>query len=129
MFYKYIEFFKKKYFFIIVQKGLDQCILSRIIINYILRGGKIVGEFKEFGMVDSVEDCIEKCCREKICEVVFLVDNKCYFVECYGDEFCQSVFVEDEKFFLMVVYMNKRNGKRMKDKGKVGNQLRKLLYV
>lgn len=80
-------------------------------------------------MVDSVEDCIEKCCREKTCEVAFLVDNKCHSVECYGDELCQSVPVEDEKFSPTVVYMNKRNGKRMKDKGKVGNQLRKLSYV
>lgn len=72
-------------------------------------------------MVESVEDCIEKCCRGKTCEVAFLVDNKCHSVECYGDELCQSIPVEDEKFSPTVVYMNKRNGKRIKDKGKVAS--------
>ena len=80
-------------------------------------------------MVDNVEDCIEKCCREKTCEVAFLVDKKCHSVECYGDELCQSVPVEDETFSPTVVYMNKRNGKRIKDKGKVTNYLRNLSYV
>lgn len=79
--------------------------------------------------MESVEDCIEKCCREKTCEVAFLVDSKCHSVECYGDELCQSIPVEDEMFSPTVVYMNKRNGKRMKDKGKEANYLRNLSYV
>ena len=126
MTYKYIEIKKETHFFTTAQKGPDQCIPSRIITNHTLRGGKTAGELKELGMVDSVEDCIEKCCREKNCEVAFLVDNKCHSVECYGDELCQSVPLEDETFSPTVVYMNKRNGKRMKDKGKVANYLRNL---
>lgn len=78
------------YFFfdIIVYNLKDMCIFSRIMVKYILKGGRIVGEVKEFGIVESVEDCIDKCCVEKNCEVVFLVNDICYFVECYGDEFC-----------------------------------------
>ena len=67
--------------------------------------------------MESVEDCIDKCCDEKACEVAFLVDKKCHSVECYGDELCQTEPVEDDKFSPTVVYMNVRNGKRMKDKG------------
>ena len=70
--------------------------------------------------MESVEDCIEKCCGEKTCEVAFLVDNKCHSVECYGDELCQTLPVEDETFSPTVVFINKRNGNRMKDRGKAG---------
>lgn len=79
--------------------------------------------------MESVEDCIDKCCGEKTCEVAFLVESKCHSVECYGDELCQSFPVEDEKFSPTIVYMNKRNGKRMKDKGEAGNYLRNLPNV
>ena len=96
----------------------DQCVPSRIITNHSLKGGKTAGEVKDLGMVESIEDCINKCCEEKTCEVAFVVDKKCHSVECYGDELCQSVPVEeDEKFSPTVVYMNVRNGKRIKDKG------------
>lgn len=88
--------------------------------NHTLRGGKTAGQIKDLGTVESVEDCIEKCCREKTCEVAFLVDSKCHSIECYGDELCQTFPVEDETFSPTVVYMNKRNGKRMKDKSKAG---------
>ncbi|XP_073240537.1 uncharacterized protein [Porites lutea] len=94
----------------------DQCTPSRIIINHTLKGGKTAGELKDLGLVESVEDCIDKCCEEKTCEVAFLVDKKCHSVECYGDELCQIEPVEDDKFSPTVVYMNVRNGKRMKDK-------------
>ncbi|XP_078359805.1 uncharacterized protein LOC144644233 isoform X3 [Oculina patagonica] len=98
------------------QKNSDQCTPSRIMTNHTLRGGKTAGQIKDLGMVESVEDCIEKCCGEKTCEVAFLVDGKCHSIECYGDELCQTFPVEDETFSPTVVYMNKRNGKRMKDK-------------
>ena len=107
-----------RFVFLTAYKNPDKCIPSRIITNHTLKGGKTAGELKDLGMVESVEDCIEKCCGEKTCEVAFLVDNKCYSVECYGDELCQTLPVEDETFSPTIVFMNKRNDKRMKDKGK-----------
>lgn len=98
-------------------KDKDQCIPSRILTNHTLKGGKTAGQLKDLGMVESIEDCIENCCGEKTCEVAFMVDNKCHSVECYGDELCQSLPVEDGKFSPTVVYMNVRNGNRVKDKG------------
>ena len=125
----YMEIKKKKHFvFASAQKDPDQCIPSRIITNHTLRGGKTAGELKELGIAESVEDCIEKCCGEKTCEVAFLVDSKCHSVECYGDELCQSLPVEDEEFSPTVVFMNKRNGKRMKDKGKASNYFRNQMF-
>ena len=111
--------FHKTSFTFAAQKDKDQCTPSRIIINHTLKGGKTAGELKDLGMVESVEDCIEKCCEEKTCEVAFIVDNKCHSVECYGDELCQSLPVEDENISPTVVYMNVRNGKRIKDKGEL----------
>lgn len=98
--------------------GKDQCTPSRIVANHTLKGGKTAGEIKDLGMVESIEDCIEKCCDEKACEVAFLVDGKCHSVECYGDELCQSLPIEDEQISPTIVYMNIRNGARIKDKGK-----------
>lgn len=85
--------------------------------KHTLKGGRTAGEIKELGIVESAEDCIEKCCGEKNCEVAFLVNDTCHSVECYGDELCQSVPMEDENISPTIIYMNSRNGKRSKDKG------------
>ena len=85
--------------------------------KHTLKGGRTAGEVKELGIVESAEDCIDKCCAEKNCEVAFLVNDTCHSVECYGDELCQSVPMEDEHISPTIIYMNTRNGKRSKDKG------------
>lgn len=95
----------------------DMCIPSRIMAKHTLKGGRTAGEVKELGIVESTEDCIDKCCAEKNCEVAFLVNDTCHSVECYGDELCQSVPMEDEHISPTIIYMNTRNGKRSKDKG------------
>lgn len=95
----------------------DMCIPSRIMAKHTLKGGRTAGEVKELGIVESAEDCIDKCCAEKNCEVAFLVNDTCHSVECYGDELCQSVPMEDEHISPTIIYMNTRNGKRSKDKG------------
>ncbi|XP_068744781.1 neurogenic locus Notch protein-like isoform X1 [Montipora capricornis] len=97
-------------------KGKDQCTPSRIITNHTLKGGKTAGELKDLGIVESIEDCVEKCCHEKTCEVAFIVNDRCHSVECYGDELCQSLPIESEKMSPTIIYMNVRNGNRIKDK-------------
>lgn len=105
------------FFSLKAQNVQDKCTPSRIIVKHTLKGGRTAGEIKDLGMVESVEGCIEKCCGERKCEVAFLVNNTCHSVECYGDELCQSVTMEDENLSPTIIYMNRRNGKRMKDRG------------
>ncbi|XP_048578616.1 adhesive plaque matrix protein 2 isoform X2 [Nematostella vectensis] len=100
-----------------VQKDKNQCVPSRIAYNYTLKGGKSAGNVEELGRVESVHECMEKCCDRDTCDVAFYLKDTCYSVECYADELCQSVPIKKSKTFNpTVVYMNKRNGKRLRHK-------------
>ncbi|EDO29098.1 predicted protein, partial [Nematostella vectensis] len=103
-----------------VQKDKNQCVPSRIAYNYTLKGGKSAGNVEELGRVESVHECMEKCCDRDTCDVAFYLKDTCYSVECYADELCQSVPIKKSKTFNpTVVYMNKRNGKRLRHKGRM----------
>ena len=72
----------------------------------------------DMGSTKDIHDCIEKCCDHSSCEVAYLLNGKCYAVDCYTKELCKSDPVETGKRFkATLIYMNKRNHMRQKDKG------------
>lgn len=106
--------------FFTVTKKVHHCIPSRIAYNYTLKGGKNAGNVKELGKVQSIYDCMDKCCESDTCDVAFFLKQKCYTVECFSEELCQSVPIRNAKTFNpTIVYMNKRDNARQKHKGKM----------
>jgi len=107
-----------------VQKDDQHCIPSRIAYNYTLHGGHTAGHVTELGKVDSIYECMDKCCQTESCDVAFFLKQKCYTVQCYSDELCQNVPVKHMKSFNpTIVYMNKRNDKRQKHKGRWNSKM------
>lgn len=70
----------------------------------IFNGGIRVGNFIDYGFVQEFFFCIEKCCSLQICDVVFMVENNCYFVKCVINmRCCFLVVVRMMKFKMFMV--------------------------
>ena len=67
------------------------CPASGIIYNVTLKMGLHSGEFEKIGRVDSMDDCIELCCKADKSDVAFMLGRMCYSVKCYSKELCKTV--------------------------------------
>lgn len=66
------------------------CQIGETHYNTTLKMGMHSGKFKEMGLVDNMEDCIEQCCKENDVDAAFLLGNLCYSVKCYNSDLCQT---------------------------------------
>lgn len=98
----------------------DKCLYSRVAYNHSIVGGKQAGEVIDLGKFIDIHDCADKCCQHENCEVAQVMGNKCYAVDCYTKDLCKSKVGSVTDSPTMLVYMNKRNGKRQKHKGSCG---------
>jgi hypothetical protein len=55
-----------------------------------LSGGKGAGTFTEHGQVDSMDKCVDFCCKEKKCNLVLLLGKACYSVACKDKKSCAT---------------------------------------
>ena len=55
-----------------------------------LSGGKGAGTFKEHGQVESMDKCVEFCCKERKCNLVLLLGKACYSVACKDKKSCET---------------------------------------
>ena len=91
----------------------DNCVISRVAYNQSIVGGLQAGEIIDLGKLVDVRDCADKCCQHENCEVAVVRDNKCYAIDCFSKNLCDSFpFPSINGHPNMLVYMNKRNGKR-----------------
>ena len=67
------------------------CPASNILYNVTLKMGLHSGEFEKIGRVDSMDDCIELCCKADRSDVAFMLGRICYSVKCYSKELCKTV--------------------------------------
>ena len=56
-----------------------------------LSGGKGAGTFKEHGQVDTMDKCVDFCCKEKKCNLVLLLGKACYSVACKDKKSCETM--------------------------------------
>lgn len=59
--------------------------------NETLRGGIKSGHFKDEGIAESMERCIELCCNRDNCSVALMLLNRCFSVSCYNESSCESI--------------------------------------
>ena len=100
---------------------------SRVAYNHTLAGGKHAGEVIDLGKFVDVRDCATKCCEHANCEVAHVHKDHCYAVDCYTKDLCKSQKAKRSDGPTVLVYMNKRNEVRQKDKGKE-QKARKKVY-
>ena len=91
----------------------DKCVLSRVAYNQTIVGGLQAGEIIDLGKLVDIRDCADKCCQHENCEVAVVRDNKCFAIDCFAKNLCDSYPAPSFNGNVnMLVYMNKRNGKR-----------------
>ena len=70
--------------------GKSSCKAVKLIKDVTLSGGKKAGNFTEHGQVDSMDKCVDFCCKEKKCNLVLLLGKACYSVACKDKKSCET---------------------------------------
>ncbi|XP_028397045.1 protein cueball-like [Dendronephthya gigantea] len=96
------------------------CTPSKRVYNASLRGGKYAGNMAPLN-VSNIYECIERCCNRPQCDLVYWRNGRCHAVSCYTDELCKSSKADNGEENILV-YINKRAHRRVKDKGVCTNQ-------
>lgn len=57
--------------------------------HHILKSGNFTaGNYTEKSGLKGLRQCVMTCCVEDTCNVAFIVNERCYHVECVSDELC-----------------------------------------
>ncbi|CAK1586989.1 unnamed protein product [Parnassius mnemosyne] len=59
--------------------------------NYAPAGNITAGNYTEKKDLKGVRQCVMACCLAESCNIVFIVETKCYHVECVSDELCLPI--------------------------------------
>ncbi|XP_028404371.1 uncharacterized protein LOC114527010 [Dendronephthya gigantea] len=70
------------------EKKSGSCKAVKLMKDVTLSGGKSAGKFTEHGQVDSMDKCVEFCCKDKKCNMVLLLGKACYSVACKNKKSC-----------------------------------------
>ena len=75
--------------------------------NVTLQGGAQAGNFTFAGRVSSNEDCVTRCCSTLGCDLTFMVLDRCFLVDCYGDDLCDVTEARNaDQFEPVISYVN-----------------------
>lgn len=64
------------------------------------RGGSKAGLYSICKQSPTLQQCVEECCGEQSCNVVFMFNSTCFKIACESDELCEPVIRDDPKFTL-----------------------------
>ncbi len=67
------------------------CFPAKIHKGVSLRYGTHSGEFYDYGEIGDMRMCVDLCCKDKKCDVAFMVGKTCYTISCSSFDFCQMV--------------------------------------
>ncbi|XP_072944852.1 dyslexia-associated protein KIAA0319 [Epargyreus clarus] len=56
--------------------------------NYMPVGNLTAGNYSEKTDLKGLKQCVIACCLAETCNIVFIVETKCYHVECVSNELC-----------------------------------------
>ena len=86
--------------------SVSSCMKSDPLHHVVPEGGMQRGNYKDFGRVKSVQECVEFCCGWAKCSMAFVVLDGCFGVSCKND--CSVVPSGDLSFQSKVVYVKRR---------------------
>ena len=87
----------------------SSCLNSPISYNVTLRNGIRSGYFRDQGRVENMAECISKCCDFDVCDVAFMLKQRCYLVTCYTETGCQTVHARQSLFRPRVSHVQRTN--------------------
>ena len=66
------------------------CSDSRISTDIKLRPGVFSSNFTNLGEANDIHRCISRCCIRPSCDIAYLLNNKCFAVQCLDGVMCQT---------------------------------------
>ena len=69
----------------------EGCYPAKIHKGVSLRYGTHSGEFYDYGEIGDMRMCVDLCCKDKKCDVAFMIGKTCYTISCSSFDFCQMV--------------------------------------
>ena len=67
------------------------CYQAKVHKGVSLKYGTHSGEFYDYGEIGDMRMCVDLCCKDKKCDVAFMVGRTCYTISCSSFDFCQMV--------------------------------------
>ena len=67
------------------------CYQAKVHKGVSLKYGTRSGEFYDYGEIGDMRMCVDLCCKDKKCDVAFMVRKTCYTISCSSFDFCQMV--------------------------------------
>lgn len=69
----------------------EGCYPAKVHKGVSLKYGTHSGEFYDYGEIGDMRMCVGLCCKDKKCDVAFMVGRTCYTISCSSFDFCQMV--------------------------------------
>ena len=85
------------------------CAHSDVYEEVTLRMGYHAGNFTSRGKVNSTKQCVNFCCEQLGCDLIFMFLNNCYTVSCSSGYACEIIPARKSSFKPKVVYFIKNN--------------------
>ena len=89
------------------------CAHSEVYDEVTLRQGYKAGNFTSHGKVNSTNQCVDFCCKQPGCDLIFMFLNNCFTVSCFSGFACEIVPARQSRFKPKVVYFIKNNSSRV----------------
>ena len=86
------------------------CSSSNPIYNMTLRGGLNAGNFTDNGKFESIQQCVDFCCKESHCDLALMLLDHCFTVRCHNRHLCESVPSKTAKYRSRIVFVEKISG-------------------
>ena len=91
-----------------IPRGLiTSCHHGNILRDHILMGGSKAGVYKYRGKTPGFEACFGLCCADTFCDAAFLLDRKCYSVQCYKNSKCDSRRIRAKSLHSMLAFVSR----------------------
>ncbi|XP_057304779.1 uncharacterized protein LOC130641823 isoform X2 [Hydractinia symbiolongicarpus] len=108
----------------------DKCFPARIFTSVSLKYGPDSGDFYDYGKIGDMRQCVDLCCKDKLCDVSFMVEKTCYTVSCYSFEKCQMIPASRQATLpSQLAYVIKKRDIAGKEKLKISKKHENLLQM
>jgi len=89
------------------------CAHSEVYEEVTLRKGYKAGKFTSHGKINFTDQCVDFCCRQSGCDLIFMFLNNCFTVSCSSGVACEIVSARQSRFKPRVVYLIKNNSTKL----------------
>ena len=86
---QYLQYYNEQSSLLFVLENGGKCTHGGILSGVFLNAGVRPRNDTIYSNVSSMEDCIDKCCKMKRCDLAMKIGKVCHAVSCQDDDSCQ----------------------------------------